>query len=384
MYDSYLNEFNVPIQKKLEHLAEVLVPDTFKETAPQFYELVKSFLVNIQHIQDSVNLKHIDLIDPERIQNDDILQLYYETYLAAIEFDETFDLKASIDLLKVSKELSERKGTVYLYSFLINLLVFVVPGIKNYFTDIEVLLNDPDVDDDTKELLREDYENLLRFDRKKTVTNITEHNAFEYSIKSEFKAQLFDKMIKPFCHPAGWHITYSELLSRFFVEIQKSKELFRLIQTFRLPDTFNTNDAPFNANPGDNIPVLQFYQEYPLGDEEDYLTIKAHITDSENLYIKDGKVYYDFVQLTVPKYEDHREFTSYGDDEIIKTDIRYVESEWDFPSALYSANMVYTANFGAMKANVGMISAWYNKLITYKTIIQNDIVFGRSYNENCQ
>ena len=55
----------------LINLADFIVPEPIKQNSPQFYELIRAFLRNLESVQTSINSNFLDTIDYNKIQNTD-------------------------------------------------------------------------------------------------------------------------------------------------------------------------------------------------------------------------------------------------------------------------------------------------------------------------
>lgn len=370
MYDSIFS--NAKLQKNIEDLADVLVPVTFRSEAPQYYELIKAFLANIQDVQSSVGNNFIDLIDIESITSNEILHLYKDTYIATLNLDAEFDMTQSKDIFKVSKDLSVRKGTPFLYGILINLLVFLFEGITNQYQELLDLVNSSDLTEDERNAILQDISLLQELGLTSSLVEVEEHptEPFKYSVSADFSKDAFEKYVKPFCHPAGWQIIFYQVAMRVIREEIISYENFELFQTFYLPSI--PADGSIAANQDDFLPLSTFLDTYPLGADTLYNTYRNKMIDRYKLYNNAGSVYYDFGKITTMKNVGSRNYTTVIENSVEKTDIRYSDSSWEFPGDLYTANMIYRSNNPVVKANTGFHVGYYGKLISYKHQLEYD------------
>ncbi len=370
MYDNLFS--NAKLTKKLEDLAQVLVPESFRSEAPQYYEMIKAFLANVQVVQESAGNNFLDLIDVDRITSNDILHLYFDTYLATLNIDATFDVTNAKDILKVSKDLSVRKGTPFIYGILINLLVFLFEDITNQYKELIDLVESGDLSEDEKAAILDEISLLREVGLTSSFVEVTEDpvDPFKYSVSADFSKDAFEKYVKPFCHPAGWKLTFFQTVIRLMKESIESYESFELYQTFYLP-TVNSNEGVV-ANQDDFLPLIPFLDLYSLG--TDLTTLQKKMKTPSRLYVAGGQVYYDFIKVSPMKWYTNRPIQTVTEDGVLKYDIRYNDSSIQFPGSLYTANMIYYSNNPAVKANCGFFGGYYGKLISYNHQLEYDQV----------
>lgn len=294
---------DIQLEQKLENIADTLVPNHFQENAPQFYDLVKSFLRNIEDVQDSINGNFLDTIDITKIKNSDIIDIYVDTYLNQFDFDEDIPKDSMINLVKVSKSLSVRKGTISLYSILVKLLVYLLSDLSSQFliktnelktaTD-ESLIKQLEEELETLEInnLNEGYSEYYNYDLNgneqefdDTSSNNENIIPFKYSFKSIYTIEVFEKYIKPFAHPIGWEVLYEQILRTYVEDTLPIYLRFNMAIMRPLP---YTGDEPYRIK---------------VGTEEDYEEYSKKITEQDNLVIVDGELFYDYIPLkTCPKW----------------------------------------------------------------------------------
>lgn len=298
-----------PIQK-LEDLVDDIVPQHFAVNAPQFYELVKAFLRNLQDVQESIDSKFLDTIDYNRIKNIDYKKVYLQSHLAMFNLDEAENYESLGDMVKVAKDLGTLKGTSLLFSILLKLLVFIVPSIGNSYNLLLAQFNE-ETDPLEKALLEKQLNELKlqNLDGGKVLYSEEfdiDGNLvpFKYQIVADITKDMYEKYIKHFAHPAGWEDIFISAYLTFFsedLEITTSSllgdyESFILYDCFLFPWVYGDGEAK-----GDNLPVPQyptgFYQRADLGAEADYATIAAKFTSTANLVIEGGRVLYDWGNL---------------------------------------------------------------------------------------
>jgi len=375
----YNNPFDIKLQKKLADLAEVLVPETFRNEAPQYYELVKAFLNKLQAVQDSLNMRMVDLIDPSKITSDDIARIYFNTYLAQLQLDEGKDFLAGVDMLKVAKDLSLIKGTSTLYFVLINLLTFLLPGVSNSYYALIQMLQDPDLTPEERAAIEQDIANLKDAGYTSSYVEVTEDpiEPFTYEVQADIDFEAFYNFIKPFCHPAGWHIGFTQIINRYAKEKLTSRaESFNILMAFVSPTAEVANGGVYaNQNLGDNIGIEGFYAPQPLGADSELSELSKSFYDPSKLYTQGGNTYYNFGQITFSKFVADLELLDFGTTDLtVNKQIRYTEPLWKFPSSVYyAANRSYSANTLRLIANGGCVSNYYGRLITYKYITSSDV-----------
>lgn len=374
----YNNPFEIKIQKNLEDLAEVLVPETFRNDAPQYYGLVKAMLHKIQGVQDSLNNNMLNLIDPELISSDEIAKIYFNTYLAQLRLDDSKEFLLGADMLKVAKDLSLKKGTMTLYFILINLLTYLLPGVSNSYSLLIQMLENPDLTDADRNQILEDISNLKAAGLTGSLVMVEEDIAvpYKYKVAADIDIESFYTFVKPFCHPAGWHIDFVQLISRYMKDKIHTTEKFNILMAFVLPTAEQANGGVYaNQADDDSHGIEGFYAPQPLGVASELEVLSKKCWEPDKLYINSGFVYYDFGQLTFSKFVPDLQFQDYGSDSNnINKQIRYIEPLWTFPGSVYAAaNRCYRANTKKLIANGGCITNDYGRLLTYKYVVSNDV-----------
>lgn len=374
----YNNPFEIKIQKNLEDLAEVLVPETFRSEAPQYYELVKAMLHKIQGVQDSLNNNMLNLIDPELISSSEVAQIYFNTYLAQLKLDDSKEFLAGTDMLKVSMDLSLKKGTMTLYFILINLLTYLLPGVSNSYSALIQMLKNPELTEGERNQILEDISNLKDAGLTSSFVNVEEDvNPFRYKVTADIDMEAFYSFVKPFCHPAGWQMEFVQLINRYVKEKIPTNEKFSILMAFVMPSAELVNSGVVANQAYDNtLGIESFYTPQPLGPDSQFEIMYKTLWEPTKLYTSGGNIYYDFGQLTFSKYIPDLEFQDFGSsDTTMNKQIRYTEPLWKFPgSVYYSANKSYSANTKDLITNGGCISNDYGKLLTYKYVVSNDLL----------
>jgi len=384
----YSNPFEIQIQKKLSDLAEVLVPETFRSEAPQYYGIVKAMLTQIQDVQDSLNNNLLDLVDPDKITTDAIAQIYFNTYLAQLQLDDSKEFLAGKDMLKVAKDLSLKKGTISLYYVLINMLTFLLPGVSNTYSALIEMLKNPDLTPAEIILIQQDIDNLKDAGLTGSYVDLQEDVLpFKYTITADIDMEAFYNFVKPFCHPAGWQIEFTQMVVRYVKEVYSKNEAFSIMMAFEIPGAELTN-TPIYANQAyqntNNNAIEPFYPLWSLGSDSNYLAVKATMFDPRKLYTSSGNLYYDFGQITFSKFTINQEITDFGSDETqLMKQTRVIEPLWKFPDSVwYSANKAYGSNTRDLVTNGGCISNYGGKMVMHKYIVSNDLASMNTISDN--
>jgi len=131
-----------------------------------------------------------------------------------------------------------KKGTPFIYNILINLLVYIFPNIGNQYQEYLLKLEDPNLTDEERLFYEENITFLEAegLDESKVIVTETE-NLFEYEVRADIDDILFNTYIKPFCHPAGWHVTF---FRTFYVLVQDEFNIsgtFMIFEIITLPLT---------------------------------------------------------------------------------------------------------------------------------------------------
>lgn len=293
----------IQIDKKLELLADSLVPQAFQLESPQFYEFIKAFLVNIQDVQDSINGNFLDTIDVTKIKNEEINRIYVQTYLSMLNLEDEENISGVVELIQVSKELSMLKGTQLLYTLLVRLLVYVLPEIGSQYNTLLQQYNEATGEE--KALLEEQLNQLRinNFDR-----GYIEYGEFfdgggnlvpfQYSIVTDFESEVFFKYIYPFAHPAGWLITFTNLFKYFVVENISLGCTFRAFDTFVFLAPLMDGSSTM-GNTGKEYPTSA-YARADMGPDTEYANILDKLTTDTNLVVEGGRVYYEWDNMSDP------------------------------------------------------------------------------------
>lgn len=334
------------LENKLEYLADALIPESFRQNAPQFYELIKAFLINIQNVQDSINNNFLDTIDLTKIKNDEIKKIYINTFLAMMNLEDEQEIDGLVDLVRVNKELSELKGTALLYTLLSKLLVYVLPNIgTQYNTLYAEYLEATGAAKVTLELQLEALRQANLDSGNMDISNLYDEFGdvvpFNYSIITDFDTTSFYKYIYEFAHPSGWLLDFSNAIYQL---INETIEKYEHITIFDSVDYSATELAD---------PIL--------GADIDLATISNNIVNTDRLYIDGVYVkyrYHDWIGEvilgTTTKYNINAEQRTPPD----------IGMTYDAGGYLADTTGIASAN-GALDAGTGMI--------TYQSFV-NDLI----------
>lgn len=383
-------------QRKLINLADALVPINFRENTPQFYELVKAFLANIQSVQNSINNNFLDTIDVNKIRNEDITRIYLDTYCAQFHFDSDVSAQSLNQLIRVSKDLSTKKGTSMIYSILTKLLVYLLPGIGTTYT---IKLNE--YNDATDEIVKAELEVELRaleesfkdygivqyydFNSITGEPQLPEDNwdeniiPFRYRIETDYERYVFEKYFKPFCHPLGFEIEFVTNIYRYSIDSANLYCNFRLWDCFILPEVEISDDGNYISQDGINIETkypFNYIKPVVLGDYDymDFLELQSKVSNPNSLDVIDNKIVYTFqnfgleepyvkgdvnakLRIPIGEYSDNNKLDYYLQSP--RTD------------NLLLVGQKYLTNNKISSINGGTVTNNGNNVVVYKQIISN-------------
>lgn len=295
----------IKLENKLEYLADSLVPENIKNESPQFYGLVKAFLVNLEDVQNSINNNLLDNIDFDKIKNDDIKRIYIKTFLGHLEFKNEDNIESLGNAILTSKDLTVKKGTILIHRLLMNLLFYILPGTGGIYKELLLELEDPN----TTQQRKEDIQYILdTFKLNSLNAGLIEVNEekytngeiipFKYEVVSDISKTTYEKYLKPMTHPAGWEVTFIQVIFKFAFERIKNLETITMFDSFEYPyidadgdhDGQNTNlEYPNN-----------YYPDPIMGIESEYNSLVNKVLDPSKLYIDSGNVYYQWDNLNNP------------------------------------------------------------------------------------
>ena len=381
--------------KKLELLADTLVPSNLKSASPQFYGLVKSFLRNIESVQSSINNNFIDTIDITKIKNNDILKIYMDTYTAQLNFDDDVDVSILNDVAKVSKDISTRKGTILLYSILTKLLIYLLPNIgASYSLKIEQLKSA--TDEGTIKALEEEIEVLkinnydlgylqyynLNADGvtyqifDEDSNNNEDITPFKYKIETDYEESIFNKYFKPFCHPLGWELEFISVINVLFLDKAEIYAQMTIYDCFVLPPFDVGSDVYVSEDGIGNIVKYPFtiYDDAILDNNPDNLYIyQSIVSDVGSVVVENDKVVYKFKNFSTEQ--------PYGSTQTVPLknkvgsyeDINALDYYLQSPDTggLALVGQEYRYNNKISNWNGGVITNNGNNLVVYKEVISN-------------
>lgn len=301
---------NIEEVYKLESLAERLVPAKFRSDAPQYYDLIKAFLVNLQGLQDIINESMTPIINLDKITENDIIEIYVDTYLKTLNLEDVETLDVMKDLVKESKELVSKKGTLVLYNILVRLLGFLFPSLNTQFVQLTEALELAETDEQRAEI-QEQLDELAKLSLDAGWIEVSEYEdesnselvqPFIYLVRSNFSRVIFEKYLKPFAHPAGWHVDFVQVIRIFATENLTSYLRFNMTITKKLP-TPKAGDGYLSGNTDQRY--TDSYDVIELGDESELSYFNDIVVRQENLFVKDAKVYYKSggIHVAPPWYE---------------------------------------------------------------------------------
>lgn len=295
---------------KLEDLADELVPEHFIQNAPQFYELIKSFLRNIQDVQQSINDNFLDTIDYDRIQNNDFKRLLLKTYVGTLDFDDVDDIESLGDLIKVSKDLSIMKGSSLIFNILIKLLIFILPNIGNTYNELlrQYLSEEDEIEKAILESQLTQLKNQNQSDGQVAYDEYYDEEGelipFRYKLTADITEDIYYKYIRRFCHPAGWHDTFIPIFIKYLEDdgnaFLNGYDGFTMYDMFSYPLAINDGSVTLEGwTPG--FPTSA-YQPALLGVVGDYASIVSKISSLSNIIVENGNVYYAWDDMAGPVY----------------------------------------------------------------------------------
>lgn len=372
---------NFIIEKKAELLANSLVPDKFRYSEPQFYELIKSFLLFLNDSIEVNNKSFFSVIDVSSIDSDELLYIYFETYLKTLGLPEGTEFSQAQDFLRVSKELAGIKGTPFIYAILLNLLVYLIPSIKSEYQRLLDLITDPSL---TPEEIQE-IQDVLGFMVSEGLTAVEseyeEVSEFTYNITASAPIDVFNTYVKPFCHPAGWKVQFLEQVSNIIVEYMTIYEELKIVSAYDLPVTIygivfggNGCDLVFPDtglctdvfdSDSDITNFGSYMTLYPLGPDTELATFQSQVLTPSNLFVGDGMVYYSTGQVILVQTTSNRDIVQVVDGDSVSMDIRYIDATASLPIADFPAPVTYETNHKYLKAQGGGLTQYNGASIAY-------------------
>ncbi len=389
----------IQLDKQLIDLADSLIPNQIKVNSPQFYNLLVAFMANVQDVQDSINQNFLNTIDVSKINNNEIIRIYLDTYLAQMNLTDVPNPEALVDMLRVSKDLTQKKGTILIYNILLKLLVYLIPSIGTAYSEIINQLKtetDPEAILDleaTLEQLRNDnndegFLEYFNFNRdsglKQTFDPLSDQNEniipFRYRLESDLEEEIFERYFKPFCHPIGWSLEFVTVINRTVSDSLSLGFTFNIFDCIVLPKT-QANDG-IRANTEYDSEV-----KYPLNKlndfilatdtDENYAEILTKVVNIDNV-IRDG------TNITY-LHENFNTELPYLNDGVIDTTVDRQQNIGSFndldrlnyyirqPStgSMTTGNSIYRANNDIAGGNGGLFSNLNSNTVMYRKYIDN-------------
>lgn len=385
---------------KLTNLTDVLVPNNIKQESPRFYELVESFLRNIEDVQSNINSKFLNSIDVEKINNDDIIKIYLDTYVGTLNISDVDNPSALTDLILVSKDLSTRKGTILIYNILLKLLVYLIPYIgSTYATKLEQLKST--TDEVTRKALEEELEELKISNGELGLLNYFNFNAdtqlqqefipgsldseniipFKYKIESDIEIEIFELYFKPFCHPIGWSVEFASTIQTIFSDKLDMYFRFNLYDCFVLPEVYVGDEVYVSEDGIDNDVEypLNYYPDAILDTDtnENYEAIISMIVDTSRIIRNGTNIIYKFKNFNTeyPYIKNGVEDTQIARRTTIGNAVNLGELSYSVnppnDGGMALVGGVYVVNSQISNVNGGIITNNGNNLVTYKQIIDD-------------
>ena len=279
----------------LINLADFIVPEPIKQNSPQFYELIRAFLRNLESVQTSINSNFLDTIDYNKIQNTDFQKIILDIYLSTLDLKNEPNLAAIGNVIDISKDLGLVKGTVLIYEILVRLLLIIVPGIGTQYNLLVVEYNNPLTTPVRKreletEILQIEYDSYINGIVK--IKEVFDSNGniipFMYETVIDLDILYYEKYIRPFAHISGWEETFIWGISPIMIERIEMYDVLNIYDTFDFPVPPIDGSIVYDSlTYPDSI-----YAPALLGVSADYSTIAGLIYNKGNLYDDGTNVYY--------------------------------------------------------------------------------------------
>ena len=198
---------NITEQNRVERILQKIVPEKIKEHNPKFLEFVRTFLDHIKTSIHYADTNFIDLIDIDRLSNDEIIKIYLDTYVSTLDLSSTStfkDVRLAKDVIGISHDIVNNKANAFAYKILLSIISYLT----SVSTPYQELLNDLDKPTTSPERRREIVKQI---DRQRHMNNgvmveIKEDPSkpFQYKMITTAPITFLDKHIVPFIHPIGW------------------------------------------------------------------------------------------------------------------------------------------------------------------------------------
>lgn len=275
-----------------EDLASVLVPETLKENNKEFYDLIKAFCKNIMSTKQYYDNGYSRLVDINKVTNEEIMKVYIDTYVKTLNINNEQENVILIkDLVKISKDLSVSKGTVYLFNLLASILKFLLRDVNSLYDTLVAQLDDPSLSEDERNAILEQIEYQQSYNDQ--LINIRETSAYNYDIFSILTQDFVEQYIIPFCHPTGWIYTFYQTAVYVYIENMNAKDNLTMYSTLKIPVPVIGDDfSELLFTPSCPNIFEYYYGDIDLGSENEWDVIYSKTYNTSRLYIANGRVYY--------------------------------------------------------------------------------------------
>ena len=280
--------------KNLVDLADTIVPINFQTDAPQFYELIKTFLRTTQTAQEMINSNFLNSVDFDSIEITDWKEVYINTYLGMFGFTDIDDSIDSLgELANMAKDISSIKGTAFLYTILLKLLYFIDPTISTQYNEKLTEYNE-ETDPTLKATLKAELDSLKEagLDQGNIIYNEYYDDdgvviPFTYGITTDISEDTFTNYLYQFAHPSGWICDYTNGISLLESESLEATENIVIYTKIPFPD------FTMDGEQGTEYYNSELIVDDPvLGDLVDLETITSKISETDRIYTDDDYVYY--------------------------------------------------------------------------------------------
>lgn len=275
-----------------EELASVLVPETIKENNKEFYDLIKAFCKQLMNTKEYYERGYGRLINIDKVTNEEIIKVYIDTYAKTLNINSEQENVILIkDVVKISKDLSVSKGTVYLFNLLASLLKYLLRDINTVYDDLVASLDNPDLTEEEKELILEQIENQKTYNE--TYIEVIETGPYTYDIVSILTKDFIEQYIIPFCHPTGWVYNFIQVVTYVYTEAMRVKDNLTIYSTLKIPVPVVGDDfSELLFTPSCPNIFEYYYGDIEIGTEAEYLDILSKTYNTDRIYVANGKTYY--------------------------------------------------------------------------------------------
>lgn len=344
---------NKTIKFTHEDLASVLVPETLKENSKEFYDLIKAFCKQLMNTKEYYEDGYDRLINIDKVTNEEIIKVYIDTYVKTLNIDSEQENVVLIkDLIKISKDLSVSKGTVYLFNLLASILKYLLREVNTSYDTLVAQLDNPSLTDAEREAISEQIENQKSYNDQ--LITVKETSAYRYNIYSILTQDFVEKHIIPFCHPTGWIYTFYQTAVYVYIENLNAQDSLSMYSTIKIPVPVVGDDfsellfTPLCPNIFD-----YYYGDIDLGPENQWDELYSKTYNTSRLYISNGRVYYALNSPIVLS-----DVANLVVDDITATDKQafYYDATTD-NSIMYRTSGTFAKDYSDMITNNGLVIA---------------------------